>query len=85
LSASRGRDRGGAVFQIVILPRGSVGQLPFFRTGHKAGLEFDGGGGGEMKPRASMPTIASTMPGLKLAVSKINAAGKEAAHRRAAE
>jgi len=56
-------DRGGAVFQIVILLVGLVGQLAFFPDRHKSRPEFDGGGGGEdFEAPGVMPTIASTMP-----------------------
>src|SRR5208282_4925983 len=46
------------------------GSLPFLRTGTKPAWSFVAAAAAKMKPRASMPTTASTEPGWNFSVSK---------------
>src|SRR5689334_16990211 len=49
------------------------GSLPFLRTGTKPVLSLVAAAAAKMKPRASMPTTASTDPGENFSVSKSTA------------
>src|SRR5208282_5927255 len=46
------------------------GSLPFLRTGTKPACNFVAAAAAKMNPRASMPTTASTEPGLNFSVSR---------------
>ena len=61
---------GAAVFQRVFLLDGGEGQFAFLRTGTKPACSLRAAAAAKMKPRASMPTTASMLPGEKCSVSR---------------
>jgi len=63
-------DGRRAVFERVILFNGFMGQLAFLRTGTNPARNFTAAAAAKINPRASIPTTASTEPGLNLSVSK---------------
>jgi hypothetical protein len=70
-------DGGVAVFQRVFLLDGLEGQLAFLRTGTKPAFNFWAAAAAKMKPRASMPTTASMLPGGKFFGEQVNRAGEQ--------
>jgi len=70
-------DGIGAVFEVVALLEGGVGELALLSDGDEAGLELDGGGGGEDEAARIDADDGIDSAGLVVAGEEVNAEGEE--------